>query len=135
MKIYGPYKSSDKRSRIFIKYEDGTTITKSYPRYIMENYLGVELDPNEDVHHIDENVENNDISNLEIVWHKDHCREHSIKYKEPLQVNCFYCNTEFTLTTKQQSNRFREDKRGHAGPFCSRRCSGKYGADIQRAAK
>ncbi len=136
MRVLGPYQDrKDKRLRVVLIHDNGRTQTLSYPRFVMESYLGVTLDPNEDVHHIDGNVENNDISNLEVVWHKDHCKEHSLKYKEPILVNCFYCGSEFELSTARQSQRNRDIKRGKQGPFCSRRCSGKYGADVQKSNK
>lgn len=133
-KIYGPYKGKDNRWRIILINDDVKT-TKSYPRFIVENYLGVELDPNEDIHHIDGNPDNNDISNLEIVWHTEHCRNHSIKYLKDKIFKCVYCGVEFVLTPKQQRTRTQENNRNKAGPFCSRSCSGKYGAEVQRATK
>lgn len=136
MNVYGPYQDKiDNRMRCIIVHDNGRKQTVSYPRLVMESYLGVTLDPSEDIHHIDGDVTNNNIENLEVVYHKDHCKEHSLKYKEPIVVNCFYCGTEFELNTKRQSQRVRDSKRGKQGPFCSRRCSGKYGADIQRATK
>lgn len=130
-RIYGPYKGKDNRLRICIVNEDNSRSVKSYPKYIIEQYLGVELEVNEHIHHIDGNPLNNDISNLEIVYAKDHVREHSTKYKDDLQVICIYCNKNFILTPKQQRYRFRNGNEGKNGPFCSRTCSGKYGADIQ----
>jgi hypothetical protein len=135
MNIYGPYVGKDKRSRCVIVHDNGRITTKSYPRLIMEAHLGRSLLPEEDVHHLDEDVTNNDISNLEIILHTEHCREHSLKYTGDIFVQCVYCGEKFALTPKQQSSRKRELNRGKHGPFCSRTCSGKYGTDIQRAAK
>jgi len=41
-------------------------------RLVMEGLIGRFLTPHEDVHHIDENTENNEPSNLELVTHKQH---------------------------------------------------------------
>lgn len=132
MKIYGPYKCKDGRFRCVIIHSDGTRRTVSYPRLVLETHLGRSLMPDEDVHHIDEDTTNNDPNNLEVRLHTEHCRDHSIKYINNIIVDCIYCSKEFILTPIQQRTRFSSKK---AGPFCSKACSGKYGTDIQRAAK
>lgn len=134
MKVYGPYTNKDGRARCILVHEDGRKQTVSYPRMLMEAHLGRSLLPEEDVHHLDEDVSNNDIGNLEVRVHSEHCREHSIKYMGPAEVTCTYCGVEFTLTPLQQRSRFGNRSR-KLGPFCSRKCSGKYGTDVQRAAK
>lgn len=131
---YGPYIGKDGRYRVFIVDKEGNKKTISYPRMIMETFLKRSLMLNEDVHHIDGDVSNNDISNLEVKLHTEHCREHSTKYIDQLIVKCVWCGNEFILTPMQQRRRF-SNRNIKKGPFCSRRCSGKYGADIQRAAK
>lgn len=134
MKVYGPYKSKqDGRSRVVIVHDNGQKQTKSWPRYILEEYIGNTLEDYEDVHHIDGNIDNNDISNLEVVYKSDHVRKHSTKYLTTKQVNCYYCGLEFNLNPIQQRNRFSSGNRGRAGPFCSRACSGKYGVEVQRS--
>ena len=45
-------------------------------RLIMEKHLGRRLSPNETVHHIDGNVDNNDISNLRLMDKKTHAKLH-----------------------------------------------------------
>jgi len=135
MRIYGPYQAKDKRYRCLIKHDDGTKTTISYPRLIMENYLGKILLPEQDVHHKDGNVENNDISNLKVILKSEHVRNHSIKYTESINVLCFYCGVIFILLPIRQMRRKQEEKRGKSGPFCSRICSGKYGSDMRGAAK
>lgn len=137
MKTYGPYVAKDGRYRCMIVHEDGRRQIVSYPRLVMEAHLGVSLSPEVDVHHKDGNVANNDVSNLEVIDHKVHCREHSLKYKEAVNVLCLYCSEVFSLTPKRQSQRARDTNRPFpkAGPFCSRTCSGKYGTDVQRSRK
>lgn len=89
----------------------------------MEEYLGRELELNEDVHHIDGNPSNNKIENLEIRQHSEHQKEHSTKYNDKI-ATCETCGREFLWTAKQQSNYWRDIKRGkRRGINCSKRCS------------
>lgn len=76
---YRCYKNTckDGRIRCVLVFNDGTKKTISYPKLIMENYLGRKLQPEEQVHHIDENPLNNDISNLMIIPRGEHQRQHS----------------------------------------------------------
>lgn len=66
------YIGKDNRVRTVIKDNNGKWVTKSYPRILMEQSLGRSLEPYEDVHHIDGNTLNNDLSNLELVSHEEH---------------------------------------------------------------
>jgi hypothetical protein len=68
--------------------------TKLKHRHIMEQHLGRALLPAEQVHHRDENIRNNDISNLVVMTAKDHMAEH--KQKHPLQLTCQHCGKTFT---------------------------------------
>ncbi len=43
-------------------------------RWLVEQHLGRRLEPHEDVHHVDGNKQNNDLSNLEVVSHAEHTR-------------------------------------------------------------
>jgi len=135
-KIYGPYISSkDSRSRCIIVYDDGSKRTISYPRLIVEEFLGVELQPDEDVHHIDGDITNNDISNLEVVYKSSHIREHTLKYRDEIELPCYYCGHIIKLDHDRQQQRAIDGKAGKVGPFCSKKCSGKYGAEIQNGKK
>ena len=51
-KVLGPYERPDKRKHMVIHYEDGSKGTKSYPKYLMEQKLGRELESDETVDHI-----------------------------------------------------------------------------------
>lgn len=133
MKVYGPYEGKDGRLRCVIVHDNGQKQTVSYPRLLLEEYLGTTIPEHLDVHHIDGNPLNNNISNLEIVDKREHVSSHSKIYKENVEVFCYYCNSAFTLNPKQQSQRARSSRKGKAGPFCSRECSGKYGSEIQKS--
>lgn len=102
----------------------------SYPKYLMEKSLNRYLKDNETVHHKDGNFLNNDLDNLEIINRKEHIIQDVIRNKDVV-VNCAYCGKEFTIKGSTLSNRLRKDRK-HYGYFCSRSCSGKFGAEIQQ---
>lgn len=69
---------------------------------------------------------NNSKENLQIKSRKEHSADDAIRLKiEPCE--CIWCGVVFTPTGTQTHN----TKRRKAGPFCSRRCSGSYGASVQ----
>ena len=53
MKQYVYTSTKDNRIRQIIVDDNGKHTSKSYPRVVMEEYLGRPLKDNEDVHHID----------------------------------------------------------------------------------
>lgn len=68
--------------------------TKLKHRHNMEQHSGRALLPGEQVHYRDENIRNNDISNLVVMTAKDHMAEHTQKH--PLQLACQHCGKTFT---------------------------------------
>ena len=85
-----------------IKLKNGKTIDEH--RYIMQQYLGRELQRNELVHHIDKNPRNNNIFNLQIITPSEHTKIHA-KIKQSKEYGyCYIC--------KQQKSRreMRKDK-------------------------
>ena len=131
MKIYGPYTRKDGRQHI-IKYENGKRTTQSYPRYLMEQKLGRELLPNEEVDHIDDDFTNNDIDNLQILTgtankKKEMAREH--RKAKLYHGVCSVCGASFTKPLHYVKHNQGSNKK--AGPFCSRSCAGKHNAAIQ----
>lgn len=71
--VYGPYQGKDGRFRVIV---NGKTV--SYPKYLVEQTLGRDLDKNETVHHIDGNPANNSLDNLQVISRKEHCRSHAL---------------------------------------------------------
>lgn len=117
----------DGRVRVVFKREDGTITSKSYPRVVMEKHLGRDLLPNEDVHHKDGDVTNNNIDNLEIILHGEHQRQHVQKYFDKLAV-CDVCGKEFVWTGVRQRRYYIDLKRGLDRIItCSLKCSSYYG--------
>ena len=128
-RIYGPYKGSDNRLRVILKFNDGTEKGISYPKYLMELHLNRYLTEEETIDHIDRNPLNNDISNLRILSRQEHCSNDVFRNRDII-VTCTYCGKEFTIPGNKLNSRNRTD-RHQSGYFCSKQCSGKYGAEIQ----
>ena len=129
-RLYGPYKSKkDNRLRIQVIFSDGRRTYMSYPKYLMEVHLGRYLEKDETVHHIDGNPLNNTISNLRVLDRQEHCTNDVIRNKD-VKVTCTYCGKEFYIEGSKLHQRNRTD-RHQSGYFCSKKCSGKYGAEIQ----
>ena len=118
------YYCKDGRIRIYDKDEQKVI---SYPKYLMETKLNRKLKPFEQVHHIDGNPLNNDISNLEIRSLGEHQKEHSQKYFDK-QMICSVCQKEFIWTAKQQryyfSNMSRKNLKRSEKICCSKHCAG-----------
>jgi DNA-directed RNA polymerase subunit RPC12/RpoP len=127
-KVYGPYKERRGRKIVILVYPDGKRETVSYPKYLVEQALGVKLDKDlGTIDHIDGNYDNNHLSNLKIVPRREHSamdtrRVKLVKYK------CLMCGEDF-----ERSPRLIRDKakKGKSGPYCSKSCAGKYARLLQ----
>lgn len=122
-KVYGPYLRKDGRL-VLVLYDGVKRVTKQASRIIMEVYLGRVLDPTETVDHIDRNPLNNKIENLQVLSRSSHASLDAIRVKVE-KVKCLYCDSIFEPTRAQRNTK------NNAGPFCSRKCSGLYGSDVQ----
>lgn len=128
MKVHGPYKRKNGRQIVIIVENNGKRRTVSYPKWLLECQLGRRLDPDkETVDHIDSNFDNNDISNLRIVERSEHSGDDTRRAKS-LKFDCAWCGAEF-----ERSGRLVRDKakKNKAGPFCSRKCAGRYSRLLQ----
>ena len=123
-KVYGPYTRKDRRKHVIVVYTDGTKRTVSYPKWLMEQHLGTELGANETVDHIDRDFTNDDISNLRVLPRGQHVSD-DVRRRQPITVVCVWCCAEFSTTHRVVNNSATYNK---AGPFCSRKCTGEYGA-------
>lgn len=71
------------------KHRNGRLKTKYQHRLIMEQHIGRKLTAKEDVHHIDGNKHNNDISNLQLLLKSEHTIiTHTIDKSNRLCVLC-----------------------------------------------
>lgn len=123
--IRGPYRrKSDGRYIGIVTRKDGTRTTVSYPRILMERHLGRQLLPEETVDHINEDPSDNRIGNLRLLSRSDNVKRSTYRVLDSRSV-CAWCGVPLTGLSKAQ---VRSKK---AGPFCSRQCTGKYGAALQ----
>ena len=127
MRVYGPYeRKQDGRKIVIIIYDDGTRTTKSYARFLYENEHGG-LSSSYDVDHIDENPYNDENSNFQPLTRSENIkkawREGKHKEKEWFEGICSECNHYFRKEMRYVNG---NKKKGKAGPFCSRKCAGKY---------
>jgi len=138
-KVYGPYKS-EKDGRLRCVLVDKLTkrkVTISYPKFLYEKHFNIAVPVGYDVHHKDADYTNNNISNLEIIKKDKHAKLHAPESKYDIFVTdvCIQCGVSISLNQSQQRTRASNVKKGKAGPFCSRECSGEYGTDVQKMKK
>lgn len=127
-KILGPYTRKDGRKIVIVVDKNGHKRTVSYPKWLMEVHLGRQLDKNfETIDHVDNNIDNNDLSNLRIMPRKEHSTEDTRRVKL-IKLECAWCKKPF-----ERSPRLLRDKAKNkvSGVFCSRRCAGIYSRKLQ----
>lgn len=125
MKQYLYNNQKDGRSRVVIIDDNGNHTSKSYPRFLIEQSIGRELLPNEDVHHKDGDVTNNSLNNLEIIQHGEHQRLHNpSKYVDTEEICCI-CGKKFIFTAIRWRRYYSDLRRGRNRKItCSKRCAG-----------
>lgn len=126
-KVYGPYNRNDGRLHVCLVAKNGQSRkTVSYPKFLLEVHLGRLLTADETVDHIDGDFRNNAITNLQILPRAKHASLDAKRRVVP-EVACPVCGDTF-LPSRNQTRRRNRDT---AGPFCSKRCTGAYGASVQ----
>lgn len=136
LSLYPPYTSvcssyirGDGRQHIVLndskksKGEKGKTKTISYPKALMEVKLGRRLTDNETVDHINGDFTDNSIENLQVLDREAHVVKDVIRVKTNYLI-CPVCGVTFTPTKDQR-------KRPDRPHFCSRKCAGLYGKQVQ----
>ena len=69
-------------------------------RWVMEQYLGRKLNKNEQVHHINGDVLDNRIENLQVMNVKEHMCLHKQRYSD--NKICIECGTHFTPNPRKR---------------------------------
>lgn len=124
--LYGPYTRKDGRKHVVLRNTKTKELrTVSYPKLLVELREGRLLSSREQVDHEDRNKTNDDLSNLVIRNLGEH-QKLDAKRVNPVEVSCVFCSTLFNIRHGQ-----RKPNQPGAGPFCSKKCSGKYGKEIQ----
>jgi len=128
--VSGPYfKSKDNKRQIVIVVDrNGTKRTINYARWLMECFLGRKLDEElETVDHINSDVNDNRIENLQLLPRSEHSSNDTRRVKL-IKLRCAWGNKEF-----ERSPRLLRDKakKGRSGPFCSKKCGGMYSRMLQ----
>lgn len=126
--VYGPYKRKDDRQIVVVVHRNGKRRTVSYPKWLLECHLGRKLHKDrETVDHWDSDFNNNDINNLKIVPRKEHSANDTRRVKL-IKYTCAWCDQEFERSPRLIRDKAKKQK---AGPFCSKKCAGKYSRMLQ----
>lgn len=122
MKVYGPYKRKDNRMHVVIVHDDGRKQTKSYPRYLYEQYNDCVLEAHQTIDHINNDFNDNRIENLQVLSLQDNARK-QMKLT-PRKTYSFMCPNCGVSTIKFLNEVIGNRKKGKRGPYCSRKCAG-----------
>jgi hypothetical protein len=122
-KVYGPYTRKDKRQHVCLVGSDGHRKTVSYPKFLVEIRIGRLLEEDDTVDHVNGDFSDNSPENLRVLKRGEHVAL-DVKRRVLADVMCPMCGISFQPSRPQ----LRPEK---AGPFCSRVCAGKYGAEVQ----
>lgn len=121
-KVYGPYLGKDGRKRCVLYFQKGKTVSKQYARLLLEVKLGRLLTENEEADHIDEDLKNDSIENLQVLSKEDHKKKSgmisSLRTSQRLKMICPECSKEF------ECRQYRAKLT--AKPCCSRSCTSKF---------
>jgi hypothetical protein len=96
-------------------------------RIVVENHLGRLLEPDEIVHHINEDKKDNRMENLEVMSKKEHTSHHQVDVGRLFcKLKCPNCEVIFDI---EKRNTFLINKTKYT--CCSRSCRGKLSSTIQ----
>lgn len=124
--VCGPYLNSVTRRKSVHIVREGRFVTGMLlSRFIKQEAEGRILSSDEHVDHIDEDVMNDDLMNLQILTPEQHNTKHA-KRPSLAAATCQWCYETFEMSRQQQTNWIRQQKKGSAGPFCSKHCARKY---------
>lgn len=134
--VLGPYSREDGRKQIVLNNTElpsgspGKLKTISYPKALVESTINRRLTKDETIDHNDRDKTNDNLNNLVIRNRNEHSRLDAIHVSvEP--VNCVECGKSFEPSKAQRNSQAFNRESEPAGPFCSKHCSGLYGARVQ----
>ena len=121
VRIYGPYwdrNNLDRQYIILYYFGKNNTKTVSYPKFLMERFLGRRLVEPETVDHIDGNYHNNEQSNLRILSRSEnisayHTNKKVVRYRTFICLICEEPFQSYNPKAKYCSNACRHN--GHKG--------------------
>lgn len=117
-KVYGPY-LANRDGRLIVKvFRFSKQLkTMNYARWLVEVKLREVLPPEQDVHHVDGNKNNNNLANLKVISREDHFKTHAAPSREFI---CPVCSTRFTRALHAIKITHK------SGPFCSKSCTTRF---------
>jgi Domain of unknown function (DUF5052)/HNH endonuclease len=88
LKVYGPYRRADGRQHV-IHYDTSTgkRTTQSYPRYLMEQFLGRELEEYEQVDHVNEDCTDDRIENFQLTSQLENNRKNTKHRRDSCNIS------------------------------------------------
>ena len=128
-KVTGPYLRKDGRKHVCLNNSKlpnkhpNKTKTISYPKALVEVRNNRKLLNNETVDHDDNDFTNDSLTNLIVRDRIEHIKLDVMRL-DLVEVSCVWCKTKFMYSDKSKHT-------NKSGPFCSRKCSGQYGANVQ----
>lgn len=120
--VYGPYKGKDGRRRCVLYFGPKNTSSRAYARLLLESSMGRRLADDEHVDHIDGDLTNDSLGNLQVLKASEHgkksAKENAAKLTRRLHVRCPVCGNGFMCQRWRAS--FID------APCCSTTCARKY---------
>lgn len=120
--LYGPYTNREGRKFVIHIEPDGRRRTQSYPRYLIEQFLGRELESWETVDHINEDFTDDRIENYQLLTRAENVSK-SMRLRRPAEVYEFACPVCSEWTRKPARIVRKNRKAGCSGPYCGKRCA------------
>jgi hypothetical protein len=124
MRVYGPYTRKDGRKHVILIDTDGKKVTKSYPRYLMEQHLGRSLADDETVDHVNEDFTDDRIENLQLMTRVANAKKSFTLRGKPAEIVDYVCPQCGASASKLLREYNHNKRQGKAGPYCSRSCAG-----------
>ena len=129
-KIFGPYhRRSDDRKMVVLTGAEGVRTTRQLAKVLLEIKLGRRLVGKETVDHRDGDKQNDLFTNLQLKTRSENSSE-SARRLVSQTFTCKECSENFHLDGVRLGKVFYNLTRGASGPFCGRRCAGRYNAKV-----